>query len=297
MSPLDYMKKELAIMAGEYEQHLMDCAVAIAEEYEREGHSNHSIGWFSTQFRVHTLIALKNQTLGDSSWHDHFKANEVSLGGGELTELATDQFYRRIDVLDKFEIRTLEDLQAVHKLTTLYTKMSPVRRIDLTNKDNFVKKGNWDILYHVDDFRFYYDADGQMWVSDLAAFSDNGGGAWFTSKGTSGKIDSDFDPQFRRFYILVDDNRQPFIGPRTTIPGSLVRNVHGDVFKIEGIIPHPDTTQPYFKLLPMIRGEVDLTEDPLIVSANSLIKGMLHIAELDMSIPMYHQWPADLEIE
>ncbi len=45
----------------------------------------------------------------------------------------------------------------------------------------------------------------------------------------------------------------------------------------------------------MLRGEVDLTVDPLIVSSNSLIKGMIHVKELDMTLPIYHQWPADLE--
>ena len=64
---------------------------------------------------------------------------------------------------------------------------------------------------------------------------------------------------------------------------------------IDGIVSHPDTTQPYFKLLPMLRGEVDLTVDPLIVSSNSLIKEMIHVKELDMTLPMYHQWPSDLE--
>ena len=68
MTPLEFMKKELAIMAGEYDKHLADCALAIAEEYDREGHSNHSIGWFSTQFRTHTLIALKTKALGESTW-------------------------------------------------------------------------------------------------------------------------------------------------------------------------------------------------------------------------------------
>lgn len=297
MTPLEYMKKELAIMAGEYDKHLVDCALAIAEEYDREGHSGHSIGWFSAQFRTHTLIALKTKALGESTWLDHFKAKEVQLGAGDLTELATDQFYSRVAVLDKFEIRTLEDLETVLKLVTLYTKMEPVRRIDLKNKDNFIEQGGWDILYHVDDSRFYYDDAGQLWVSDLAAFSDNGGDGWFTSKGTSGMIDTDFDPQFRRYYILVDADRKPFIGTRTTTPGSVVRNVHGDIFTIDGIVSHPDTTQPYFKLLPMLRGEVDLTVDPLIVSSNSLIKGTIHVKELDMTLPIYHQWPADLETQ
>jgi gas vesicle protein len=111
MTPLEFMKKELALMAGEYDKHLADCALAIAEEYDREGHSGHSIGWFSTQFRTHTLIALKTKALGESTWLDHFKAKEVQLGAGDLTELATGQFYRRVAVLDKFEIRPLEDLR------------------------------------------------------------------------------------------------------------------------------------------------------------------------------------------
>ena len=119
MTPLEFMKKELALMAGEYDKHLADCALAIAEEYDREGHSGHSIGWFSTQFRVHTLTAPKTKALGESSWDDHFKANGVRLGAGKLTELATEQFYRRIAVLDKIEIRTLEDLETILKLVTL----------------------------------------------------------------------------------------------------------------------------------------------------------------------------------
>ena len=45
----------------------------------------------------------------------------------------------------------------------------------------------------------------------------------------------------------------------------------------------------------MIRDTVDVIADPLIISSNSLISGMVYIKELDITAPMYHQWPTDLE--
>lgn len=294
MTPLEYMQKELTIMAGEFEQHLTDCALEIATEYDKEGHSGHTIGWFSNRFKQICLGAFKNGVVWlPTTWAEYAAEQDIRLGAGELEEQARKEFDNRIAVLDKFSIRRKVDVETVLKLVTLYTKMKPLRQIDLADDSKYEDKHNHGYLYHVDD-PHYYKRDGQLHRSDLGVMSDNGGSAWFTNRKSNPAITPDFDQTTRTYYILVDENQEVAKPIRTAKPGSIVRNMFGDAFKIEGIAPHADTTQPYFTLHQIVNGEPDLAAS-ILVSSAALISTMVEIKELGFTVPLYQQYPADLE--
>lgn len=297
-TPLEFMKRELeTIDSTVYSENVVGAALKIAEQFDKEGHSGFSIGFFYNAMRRYMRQAYKLRLTETLTWLEANLRLELVFGADELETTARKDHLIRVGIFDEMNIHDPKEVDQVFQLVKLYARMESIRPIDLKDDSLFESNSYSGNRHHRDDGSIFLNEEGELRCSDYVVFSPDGGHVWFTGRDSHVTLTRDHPTPVRRIYALRDGDEGPLtLLPlkRTCRPGSVVRNPHGEQFTIEGYYAHPDTTQPYFTLTKT--NELNLCEtEPLIVSNDTLISLEIEFPEAGLTLPAYAIWPIDVE--
>lgn len=296
-TPLDFMKQEIERLDKDiYPENVIAAAVKIAELFDTEGHSGFSISFFYNAMRRYMIKAYDLRLKEPMTWLKAMLQLKPSFGAGDLEDTACKDHFTRTRVFDDFGITEPQDVDKVLHLVKMYAFMEPIREVDLTDDSLFETNPYSDTRHHRDAGMIIKRPNGEISHMEYASYSDDGGNVWFTGSDSHGVIPMDHPMPIRKLRVLRarEDSKELHDYKRTCRPGEEVRNPYGDLFEIMGYEPHPDSTQPYFRLKHKNRLTLAEKED-IIVSSHTLNNLTIEYPVLGLTLPAYAQWPVDVE--
>ena len=267
----------------EFSENVVGAGKLICELFDLEEHSGFSISFFSRNFRRLVVQIYREAKTPDNTWIVASDKIEVSFGAGKMEEKARSQFFSRLEVLDKFNITTAEDVDRVLAIVECYVRDTPIQPLNL--RDDGIWSGeNRNVLRECIDYpRLVKTAEGKVLFSCGIIFHQHNGGGWFSNKNSTLTVTEDMQQPIKAYSIILGSDGLPQLDNRTCEIGAQVADVYNQTYLIECKLENnryrlKDVTY----LNACDPSHIEVTE-------SDLLKETFFVEDLDQVIPLYRK--------